>query len=157
MSSALAQREPLVALVRGLAQEIASLGPERLGEAHEFLALIQRGVEGLEDVVTARLKEQALTHGHKTTEKGTHEVVLGSHLIRAIPTRTGTDPKRLEAKLRAKGHDPGVAMNAKITYEVNPDKLAKAVEGGLITQAEVDACKYDINYRVQVEVASDGR
>ena len=151
MSEALAIQGPVVALMRDVAGQLAALPPERYGEAMEFLTFIEKATEGLRTTFGERVKEQVIKDGAQTTEKGTREWAMNGYLIRAIPTRTGVDPKKLEARLRAKGHDPAVAMDQTIAYKVNEAKLAAAIALGKLTQAEADGCKYELNYRLQVE------
>lgn len=155
MSEALALQGPAVALMRDVAKQLAALPPERYGEAMEFLSTMEKAVEGLRTTFGARVKDKVLEDGTKTTEKGTREWVMNGYLVRAIPTRTGVDAKKLEPKLRAKGLDPTVAMDATMAYKVSETKLAVAVSKGLITQEEVDSCKHDINYRLEVTRCSN--
>ncbi len=68
----------------------------------------------------------------------------------AIPTKTGTDPAKLETMLRAKGLDPIICMDTEVRYKLNPTKALRAVVGGQISQADLDSCAYDPAFRVQV-------
>lgn len=151
MSEALALREPAVALMRDVASQLATLPPERYGEAMEFLSFIEKATEGLKTTFGERVKETVLKDGTQTTEKGTREWLMGGYCVRAIPTRTGVDPKKLEARLRAKGLNPEVAMDATLAYKVSEPKLAAAVAAGKLTREEVDGCKYELNYKLAVE------
>ena len=151
MSSALTLREPAVALMRDVASQLATLPPERYGEAMEFLSFIEKATEGLKTTFGERVKETVLKDGTQTTEKGTREWLMGGYCVRAIPTRTGVDPKKLEARLRAKGLNPEVAMDATLAYKVNEVKLATAIASGKLTREEADGCKYELNYKLAVE------
>lgn len=151
MANGLAMREPTVALMREVAQQLATLPSERFGEAMEFLETISKAVEGLRTTFGSRVEETVITWGTRTTEKGTMEWVTNGYLVRASPTRTGTDPKKLEAKLRAKGIDPSLHMDSKVTFAVNERKLGVLLAAGLVTEAEVEACKYELNYRLSVK------
>lgn len=150
MSSALANREPVVALVRGMAQEIATLGPAQYGDAHNFLAFLESSVSKLKEMVEGMAEKEVLARGETITEKGSKGIELGGWYVRAIPNRTGIDPKKFEARLRTKGHLPENYMQAKITYAMDPDKTAKALADGVITQAELDACRYELTYKLSV-------
>ncbi len=101
-----------------------------------------------------RLKDRALLYlnvnGQQVTEKGTKEVALNGHVMRAIPTRTGIDPKKLEAALRAKGIDPSAHMIPTITYKVDDFRVAKLVAAGMLTQQDLAAVQYDKSYRIEV-------
>ena len=151
MSEALATREPVVALMRDVAQQLAALPPERYGEAMEFLSFLEKATEGLKTTFGERVKDAALANGTLKTEKGTKEWLTNGYSIRAVPTRTGIDPKKLEARLRAKGLDPAVAMDQTIAYKVSEPKLAVAIAGGKLTREEADGCKYELNYKLSVE------
>lgn len=156
MTSALANREPVVALVRGLAQEVATLEPVQYGEAHNFLAFLEDAVARLKGMVVARAEKEVMERGETITDKGTKALELGGWYVRAIPNRTGIDPKKFEARLRTKGVLPENYMQPKITYAMDPAKTAKAVADGVITEAELSACKYDLTYKLTVtQVASN--
>lgn len=151
MSQALALREPAVALMRDVAQQLATLPPERYGEAMEFLTVMEKGVEGLKTTFGERVKETVVAEGDKVTEKGTLEWSLNGYTIRATPTRTGTDPKKLEARLRGKGLKPDEHMTPTTTYKVSEALLLALVASGKLTQQEVDDCRYELNYALRVE------
>jgi hypothetical protein len=151
MSQALALREPAVALMRDVAQQLATLPPERYGEAMEFLSVMEKGVEGLRTTFGERVKEKVVAEGDKVTEKGTLEWSLNGYTIRATPTRTGVDPKKLEARLRGKGLKPDEHMTPTTTYKVSDVLLAALLATGKLTQQEVDDCRYELNYALRVE------
>lgn len=158
MSSALTNREPAVALVRGLAQQIATLGPEQYGEAHDFLHQLTSALTKLEEMVEEATKKEVLARGETVTDKGTKALTLGEWFCRAIPNKTGTDPKKFEARLRTKGVLPENYMRAKVSYEMDPDKTMKALADGVLTQAELAACAYTLTHRLQVtKVATEAQ
>lgn len=155
MSGALAKREPAIELVRGLAQEVATLAPAQFGEARDFLKTLESAVERLRDMVEERTVQEIRQHGAKVTEKGTMQLTLGNWDCRAIPNKTGTDPKKLEARLRTKGVHPEDHMRAKITYEIDAEKLKALVERGIMTQEEVNSCAYDLTFRLDIKPAGN--
>jgi hypothetical protein len=148
---ALAVRERVTAVLRDLATELATLTPEQFGSASEFLGRMSDMVEAARETLGSRVKAQVLEHGTQKTDKGTKAWVVGGYELVAIPTRTGTDPKRLEARLRMKGIDPSRYMDMKITYAVSETKLQQALTDGAITAADLSLCKYDLNYRLDVK------
>lgn len=156
MTTALVTRDAVFSLMRTVAAELSQLTPEKYGAAMEFLKSLEEAAEGLKTTLGARVKEEVRANGHQVTDKGTTEWVVGGYVLRAIPTRTGVDPKKLEARLRAKGREPSLCMDATIAFKVNEGKLAAAVERGDLTAEEVAACKYDLNFRLEAEREKTG-
>lgn len=151
MSDALAVRNTTVSAMMTLADWLQRVEPDEFGQALNLLKSLGSALEDAEGVVKARAVEMVRKQGVKETEKGTMSLTLGGHTIRAIPTRTGVDAKKLEAHLRGRGLDPAVAMDATITYKVNDGKLARAVADGTLSQSEVDGCRADTSYRLEVK------
>jgi hypothetical protein len=151
MGDFLAVRNGTINSMQGLADWLSRVTPEEFGQAVLLVRAMEKALEQAEDVLIERAIDVVRATGKRETDKGTMSVVLGAHTLRAIPTRTGTDPKKLEAHLRTKGVNPDVCMDATITYKVNDDKLKQAVASGKLTPDEVDACKYDTNYRLEVK------
>jgi len=151
MSDFLAVRNGIIILMQGLADWFSRVGPDEFGQAVLLVRAMKKALEQAEDVLNERATDVVRASGKRETDKGTMSVVLGAHTLRAIPTRTGTDPKKLEAHLRTAGINPEVCMDATITYKVNDEKLKQALASGKLTQAEVDACKYDTSFRLEVK------
>ena len=147
--SALAVRNYTVGAMQSLASWLSSVEPEQFGEALSLLKSLQSALENAEGTVKNRAVEMVRRDGTRETEKGTYGLTLGAYTIRAIPTRTGVDSKKLEAHLRGRQLEPTIAMDATMTYKVNEGKLVACVEQGKLTQAEVDACKADTSYRLE--------
>lgn len=150
MTDVLAKRSASVELARGLAQEIAGLEPTQYGAYWEVVLGLESSFTQLREMMQDRALARVRTEGTRTTEKGTMDLATDEHLLRAIPTRTGVDPKVFEARLRAKRIDPAVWMRTKITYEWDPDKSPGVVAAGVMTATELDSCKYKPSYRLQV-------
>lgn len=153
MDVALAVRNNIVSSMMGLAQFISTIKEDEYGDALNLIKAVTSALEQSEGIVKNRAVEVVRARGVRETEKGTMSLTLGAHTIRAIPTRTGPDAKKLEAHLRAKGLDPGAVMDATITYKVNEEKLAKAQASGLLSKADVDACRPEVSYRLEVKEA----
>lgn len=123
--------------------------PEALDIATQFKKVTEEVYDRLRDKLLADVG----SGGAIITEKGTKELGLGDYVVRAIPTRTGTDPKKLEAKLRALGRDPAHYMDATITYKVSPMRLAGLVAEGVLKLEEV---AYEPGFRIQLERVNAG-
>jgi hypothetical protein len=65
------------------------------------------------------------------------------------PTKSGTDPRKLEALLRAKGAKPALYMQETRTYEVDPVKLKEALDNETLTLDELKTCEYDESWTVR--------
>ena len=142
------EKNKLFTSLQGWATALSKLTPEQVPAALEIASSFKKlGVE-VYDRLRDRVLEEVKKNGSVTSEKGSMAASVGGFKATAIPTKTGTDPKKLEAKLRALGMEPSVGMDAQITYLVNKEKLASLVAGGALTLADV---AYDPSYRVQVE------
>lgn len=117
-------------------------------EAFDIATQFKKVTEEVYDRLRDKLLADVEATGSVVTEKGTREAHYPSFTVRAIPTRTGTDPKKLEARLRSLGIDPAVVMDATITYKVNPAKLANLVAAGTLKYDEV---AYEPGFRIQLE------
>lgn len=118
--------------------------------ALDVITQMKKVTEEVYDRLRSRCLDQAILDGHKVTEKGTYEASYNGFTVRAIPTRTGTDPKKLEAKLRALKLEPSAWMDTTLVYKVNDAKLMPLIEDGRLKLEEV---AYDKSYRVELERA----
>lgn len=136
----------------------ADLAPAPAGG---LLKLVRGWTKVLEDAESA-LKQRLialLKEGGQPTE-GTTAYTLEQDGVRISMhrTRTGFDPKRVEAILRAKGRQPSDYMDATITYKVNEEKLMLAVGQGYLTVEELEAtCRYPESWTLKTpEKAHEG-
>jgi len=155
MTSALAVKDRFQVLMQDLAAELSTVTPDRYGPAYQFIGAIKSMAEAAIDTFGSRVKNHVLEHGEQVTDKGTRKLVADGWALSAIPTRTGVDPKKLEARLRMKGFNPADYMDMKITYAVSETKLGKALASEVVTQSEIESCRYDLTYRLQVEKEAD--
>lgn len=151
-SLALAESKVKEALV-AFAQALAVMEKAEQPAALDVITQLKKVSEEVYDRLRGRVLDQTILEGQKITEKGTYEANISGWVMRAIPTKTGTDPKKLEARIRACGLNPANYMDPTITYKVNATKLAGLVAEGKFTYADV---AYDPAYRVQLERSDAG-
>lgn len=152
MTSALApQKEQLTLALRNFAQALSTLSDEQVPAALEMA----RELGKLSDETGEALKQRALlylnVHGQQVTDKGSRQARVDGFLLKAIPTRTGLDPKKVETLLRRKGMEPSAHMRSTIKYEVDAERMDKLVMDGKLSTQDVEACRYDKSFRVEVE------
>lgn len=144
-------RNKAITSMQELADWLSQVGPDEFGQTVLLVRAMKKALEQAEDTLAARVSDVVRATGKRETDKGTMSVALGAHTLRSIPTRTGTDPKKLEAHLRTKGIAPEVCMDATITYKINDEKVKLAMSAGKIVPADLEACTYDTKYRVEVK------
>lgn len=125
------------------------LNPVAVDEAYRNLVEVKSAVEDTLEIAKAKLKAMIENKGEVTTEKGSMERQLGGYMYSMRPTRTGTDPKKLEALLRAKEKDPALYMAATVTYKVDEQKLGVALAKKVLTEEELKNCAYDKSFALQ--------
>lgn len=146
------EKAKLFTALSSYANALANLSDEQVPAAFDMTDQLR----DMAEEVRTRLRDRILLYvqakGRQLTDKGSMTAESGGFKLTAIPTRTGIDPKKLEALLRRKGIDPAVAMDATITYKVNMGKLAACAA---LTPGELTACSYDKAFRVQVDRQAD--
>lgn len=145
------KKSHLQAALQSFASALSSLTNEQVPAALE----IARDLGKLAEETEAALKTRALLylnmHGHQVTDKGSVQAEVGGFRLTAIPTRTGYDPKKLEAVLRRRGLTPEAGMNVTVTYKVDEAKVAGLFAAGKLTEHDLEASKYDKSYRLAIE------
>lgn len=132
--------------IEGLAQLASgALTPRQLAVG---VARLQAAYDALENILKnlkAKITALVLTEGTQVTEKGSRQLrVDGAGVLTIRPHRTGLDPKKVEALLRAKGKSPGDFMDAVVAYKVNEGKLKKAE----LNADEIKLCEFDLTWAV---------
>jgi len=131
---------------------IAMSGELDAHRATEALLLVRETdkiLKNYDKVVKARVQELLLSEGEVVTDKGSRGMTVNGWSLFMKPTRTGVDPKKFEAMLRAKGLDPENFMDTSIVYSFNEQKALDAVAKKRITQEELASCKYDLSWTVE--------
>lgn len=134
---------------------LGAVTDEQVPHSVQFLRQLETAVETASRMVRDRALLYLNVHGQQVTDKGTKEVELGGYRLRAVPMRTGLDPKKVEAMLRMKHIPPEMHMQSTIVYKVDEAKLSKLVESKQVNQVDLDACQYDKTYRVEVKQRGD--
>lgn len=138
------------AALKAMAKTLSlELSPPMLADVYDQLTNWSTYMEQLVGNAKGRIKSAVLDQGRVTTEKGSRTLSMGGWDLSIRPHKTGTDGKKLEALLRAKGLDPGVAMRQTISYAPDAEKISAAIVAGKLTDADVAACAYDLNWAVQ--------
>lgn len=128
-----------------------------------LLSVTRRLANGLskniEPTVKDRIVRMLKEHGVVSTEKGSRRLATGNGpedmVLFMKPYRTGVDPTRLEALLRAKQLKPAKYMFEIPTYKINPVGINKLLEDGLVTQDELDDCQYKESWTVSTPVTNN--
>lgn len=137
-------------------QSINSLSQDEIPHAYQFADDLVKVADELKDALRNDLVEHAEAHGDRVGDKGTREAAMGDKVVRIIPTRTGIDPKLLEAVMRHNGIDHTTHMTPYMTYKVDYDKVNALVNAGRLTLSQVESCRYPKAYRVQVRGPQGG-
>lgn len=121
------------------------------------LAAVQGKLKGWSDAIEAlcksardRMLALIKEKGQKETDAGTLRYREGGMVFEARPLKTGLDPKKVEALLRAKGvtHIEQY-MTPTISYTMNDATRSLILRDGKMTEAELDTCRYGESYAVQ--------
>lgn len=133
------------------AQQLSAplIKPATLARTIDRLKTWADAIEDLQKVAKQKTLELLEKQGETVTEKGTKRAVVDGLQFEARPHRTGVDPKKLEALLRAKKLDVAAYMDATISYKVNESRLPVLISDNRLTQAELDSCNYDTTWVVQ--------
>ena len=142
------EKSKLFTALSGYATALSNLTPEQVPAAMDMTTQLKKLAEEVYDRLRDRILQTVRKEGQVVTEKGSMAMSTGGFKVSAIPTKTGTDPKKLEAKLRALGMEPSAHMDATVTYKVNQFKLGALLESGALKLTDV---AYDPSFRVQVE------
>lgn len=146
-STAIAVSEGIAGTLTALADVVGSaVEMKDVFPAFVVVKDLEKVSKDLYDNLRKKIIAEAVNHGEAVPEtKGTLRVYNGDQFISISPQRTGYDPKKVEAAIRAKGRDPAQLMDAVVTYKVNDAKLEAS---DLFTTDELDILKYDLDYRV---------
>ena len=144
---------PVDLVVSGITDLARAFGgdlvPERAVRAFSQLKQIEDAVDKVAKVARTQVLELVRKSGQVFTDAGSIRAQFGEFVVEARPTRTGYDPKRVEALLRAKELDLQRYMDAEVVYKLNTGKLADAVAKKKISADELETCRYEPSYALQ--------
>lgn len=90
-----------------------------------------------------------LKAAEKTTDKGGRELEMDGLRVAMHRTRTGLDPKKVEARLRAMGKEPDAVMDTVLTFKIpdpTTERFAKLVT--LLGPDAVKDCQYEESWTI---------
>lgn len=132
----------------------AALGDKHLTPAlastiHDAVSDYDKALTDFDKLARQRVLDFVLTKGVKTTDAGSMELDLGNGRVQPLLVqRSGTDPKKFEAMIRAKQLSVADNMDAEVKYKFNENKAAALIALGKMTIEELDTCAYEVSYRV---------
>lgn len=150
MSDIVLAKTSVQSAMQMLAQALSNVDDSQLPAAIDFLNQLVKTVTDNNEVLRERALAYTRQYGAPVTDKGTLETQVGSHVLRAIPTRTGYDPKLVGPMLRGFKLQPEAGMDPTITYKVNPGKLEALVKAGTVDEDRMEECRYPLSYRLEV-------
>jgi hypothetical protein len=145
----------LLPALQAFGSALGQLADGDVPAAYELTAQAEKMLEEVRGLLKTRAMLWLNVNGQKVTDKGTMEGSVSGFSVRAIPMRTGLDPKKLEQTLRAKKLDPNSQMKPTITYKVDEAKVAVLVSEGKLSPADLEACKYEPSWRLEVKKMMD--
>lgn len=130
-----------------------NLTKEQVRDTFDYVKGVEDALEDTAKLARARVLSNALKYGKPTGTTGDSrriEYEDGTYQL-AKATKTGIDPKKWEAQLRAKNAPVQKYMAQVITYKMPTDfdAVKQAIDDEVMTQEEADACKYDPSYAVE--------
>ncbi|UOF79708.1 hypothetical protein [Caudoviricetes sp.] len=146
-----AVKKQLMQALASVADQLSNLPADQVPAAVQLMAggkaLFEEAYTRFRDRAISQLKESGTPIG----EKGSLTQQLGRWTMTAIRTRSGFDPKKVEALLRRKGLDPAAWMRTTLSYAVDEDKLNNLRHRPDVTPADLEGCKYDESFRIEVK------
>jgi hypothetical protein len=128
------------------------LTPPQLSEVHDYTAATLDAITEAKTLIRGRVLAYALTNGAPVGDSGlSREVVLPGGLVQRVTiSKSGTDPKKFEAALRAKGAPMDRFMDQVVSWKMKEGQGSQdlALAEGIFTKDELDALAYEPSYRV---------
>lgn len=119
----------------------------------DYTAGLKDAVDETKELTRARILDLALRAGEPTgTGNSSRKLTFpdGKTLFCKVQ-KTGTDPTKFEASLRAKGKDVAKYMAQVVSYKMSSDydSAQKAIDDGVFTADEVAQMAYKVSYAVE--------
>jgi hypothetical protein len=128
------------------------LTPTQLSKVHEAAAATFDAVEEAKKLARGRVLEAVLDKGTPVGSKGlSRELNLGLGLVQRVTIqKSGLDPKKFEAALRAKNVTVGRYMDTVTSFKLKEGtgSADMALSDGVFTADELKALEYEPSYRV---------
>lgn len=130
---------------------LSEVTEEQTPQAFEMVEQIEDVMGEVRDRLRKKMLEKVQAEGQRISDKGSMQVGLGGYSIKAIPTKTGVDGRKLEALLRKRNVDPALYMDVTMEFKVNQTKLQTALSNGVLTPDDLKNCEHTPSFRLQVE------
>lgn len=130
---------------------IEKLTAPQLADLHSYAKDLSDTVDEAQKVARARLLELATRAGTPNGDKGSLRLDLGDGRFQPVTVaRSGTDPKKFESAIRAKGHDVSKYMDTKVTFVLKDETQSAdlAIRDGVLTVDEAAGLNYEPSFRV---------
>lgn len=117
---------------------------------HDYVAFLQDALEEAKTLARGFVLDIALKEGKHVGANGQSRALAlpGGLVQRVTLSRSGLDPKKFEAALRAKKADVTKYMAQEIVYKLSETSRVKAIDDKLFTEDELKALEYPPSYRV---------
>lgn len=129
-----------------------NLNSVQLAQVHNYASICLDALEDTKKNARARVLSHCLEHGVPVGASGqSRELDLGEGFVQRVTVqKSGTDPKKFEAMLRARNVSVARYMDTALTYKLKQGTASEdlAVEEGLVTMDELKALQYEPSYRV---------
>lgn len=129
------------------------LSDQQLAQTHAYIKSTGDAVDEAGKFARARVLDAALKRGNAIgATGGSRELDLGDGMVQRVTLqKTGIDPKKFEAALRAKNAPVGEYMATVVTYVMleGNQSADRALSAGIFTAGELEALKYEPTYRVE--------
>lgn len=131
-----------------------ALAPAEQGHVLMLVRDTKKALEDTEKLIKAQMVALLKEKGEQVTDKGSRALEVDGLRLKMKPYRTGYDPKKLEALLRARSMNVESFMRPTISYAVDDAKIpALAEQLGADT---LESTKYDESWVLEAPEAVDG-
>ena len=153
------QRRAGIEALSSLAQVFSGkmeVSPKVVGEAYNSVYMLSKANDDILAIAKKYITDMVKATGERITDKGSMVARIGDFRFEMRPTRTGPDPKKLEALLRTKGAAIEAFMEQRVTFAVSDEGIQRALEQGVLTTAELDTVQYGESFALQPPVVALG-
>lgn len=126
-----------------------NLKPDVASRIHDATSEYSTELEKFDRLARARVVDFVSKHGKRISDAGSMELDLGNGMVQPmLVQKSGHDPKKVEAMLRAKNLSVDDYMDIEVKYKYSEGKAAVLVASKKITADELETCRYETTYRV---------
>lgn len=130
---------------------LPNLSAEQLSSLHDLTSLWFTSDKAAVKTIVEVIKGRAVAalralQPDEVLDSGTRRYRFGGLQKELRVMRTGLDPKKVEAQLRARGAAVGTYMRAEVKYGVTSDTEQRLLDDKVFTVEELKAMKYEESY-----------